>query len=75
MFVGILQLTQSVVGTEGSDIITGSDASEVIAGGLGKDLIIGGAGADGFLFERPGEFGKKIVTPLLTSIQAKATKS
>ena len=59
LFVGTLQLTQAVVGTEGSDIITGSDASEVIAGGLGKDLIIGGAGADGFLFERPGEFGKK----------------
>ena len=59
LVVGTLQLTQAVVGTVGSDVITGSDAAEVLAGGQGKDLIIGGAGADAFLFERPGEFGKK----------------
>ena len=59
LVVGTLQLTQAVVGTVGSDVITGSDASEVLAGGQGKDKISGGAGADGFLFEQPGEFGKK----------------
>ena len=58
LVIDTLQLTQAVVGTVGSDVITGSDAAEVLAGGQGKDKISGGAGADGFLFEQPGEFGK-----------------
>lgn len=56
---GSLQVSQAVVGTIQSDIITGSDASEALSGGLGKDQITGGKGADAFIFERAGEFGKQ----------------
>ena len=54
-----LELTQVLVGTNGSDNITGSDASEVLNGNQGKDNLVGGGGADAFLFETPGEFGKQ----------------
>ena len=54
-----LELTQALVGTNGSDNITGSDASEVLNSNQGKDNLVGGGGADAFLFETPGEFGKQ----------------
>ena len=56
---GTLQVTQAVVGTDQRDVITGSDAGEALAGGKGKDQMTGGGGPDAFLFETPGEFGKK----------------
>ena len=57
--LGDLQVTQAVVGTPQRDVITGSDAGEALAGGEGKDQMTGGGGPDAFLFETPGEFGKK----------------
>ena len=56
---GTLQVTQAVVGTDQRDVITGSDAGEALAGGKGKDQMTGGGGPDAFVFETPGEFGKK----------------
>jgi len=57
--LGNLQVTQAVVGTPQNDVITGSDEGEAIAGGKGKDQMTGGGGPDAFIFETPGEFGKK----------------
>jgi hypothetical protein len=53
------QITQAVVGTPQSDVITGTNVGEAIAGGVGKDEMTGGGGADAFIFETPGEFGKQ----------------
>ena len=57
--LGDLQVTQVVVGTPQRDVITGSDQGEALAGGKGKDQMTGGGGPDAFIFETPGEFGKK----------------
>ena len=57
--LGNLLVTQAVLGTTAPDDITGSDQGEALAGGQGKDRMSGGGGADAFIFETPGEFGKK----------------
>jgi len=57
--LGNLQVTQAVVGTPERDVITGSDKGEALAGGKGKDQMTGGGGPDAFIFETPGDFGKK----------------
>jgi hypothetical protein len=54
-----LQVTKCLVGTPQSDVITGSEEGEAITGGQGKDQMTGGGGPDAFVFETPGEFGKK----------------
>ncbi len=59
LVLGNLQITKAVVGTNARDVVTGSDAGEVLAGGKGKDRMTGGGGSDAFVFETPGEFGKK----------------
>ena len=57
--LGNMQITQAVVGTSERDVITGSDEGEALAGGQGKDQMTGGGGPDAFIFETPGEFGRK----------------
>jgi Ca2+-binding RTX toxin-like protein len=47
------------VGTTAPDVITGSGEGEALAGGQGKDRMTGGSGSDAFIFETPGEFGKR----------------
>ena len=59
LVIGSLRITQAVVGTAQRDSITGTNADEAIAGGGGKDKLTGGRGADAFVFEIPGEFGKR----------------
>lgn len=48
-----------MIGTPQPDVIIGSDEGEALAGGRGRDQITGGRGADAFVFETPGEFGKR----------------
>jgi Ca2+-binding RTX toxin-like protein len=59
LVIGSLKIDQAVVGTVARDLITGSDTGEALAGGQGKDKMTGGGGSDAFVFETPGEFGKK----------------
>ena len=59
LVIGSLRITQAIVGTAQRDSITGSNADEALAGGGSKDKLTGGLGADAFVFEIPGEFGKR----------------
>ena len=59
LVVGGNQLDTVIIGTKKKDRITGSSKNEILAGSKGRDVLRGGDGADGFLFDKPLDFGKK----------------
>jgi len=44
--VADVQVGQSILGTDGSDILIGSDGNDIIDGGAGDDILDGGPGRD-----------------------------
>lgn len=54
-----------IVGTQKKDKITGTSKHEILSGRDGKDTLKGNRGADGFVFEKPLEFGKKKADEIL----------
>ena len=58
--IGGKKLKEIIVGTQRDDDITGTSEGEIIAGLNGQDVLKGKSGSDGFLFNDPGGYGKKM---------------
>jgi len=58
---GEFSLRGAIMGKkEGGEKLKGTNSDDVIIGFEGKDKLIGRKGADKFVFDSPGEFGKKV---------------
>lgn len=60
-FSGNLTSIESVIGSDGDDVINGGDGNDILAGGDGADTLRGGNGDDTFLYEDETDLGTEEV--------------
>lgn len=53
---------ETVVGTDGDDLLFGGDGDDELIGGLGDDTLFGGAGADRFVYNSSADEGSDEIT-------------